>query len=326
MFGQDDAMIAGLDVRELEDADWDAVADLVNMHDHQGLTGDLLRERHRNWETGDPRMWVVATNEAGEVMAYARSARRKSDPSGKFSTNLYVHPSVEGRGIGRSLYERNQLFAAENGADHLVVIVEDCADRGNAFAKQAGFYPIQHLFESKLNLETFDAAPFLMRKQELESEGYRFMSLIEAGDTIESWRRLHELDSETDVDTPGFENWGFRPFERYLHETRDSSIYMLGGVHVAEFEGEWVGQNIVTSHPTGEMHTDYSGVRREHRGKGLAQTLKALGAEFCRQCGAKVLVTNNDERNAAMLAVNAKFGFVVQPGFRIYRKDLNMAG
>lgn len=315
-------IIADVSIRDFADSDWDSVAALMNLHKNLGVTGDLLRERQSGWKPGDPRTMVVAVDGGGEIVAFARSGRRFSDPEGKFSIALCVHPKFEGRGLGRRLHALNESFARSHGGRLLGVVVEDERPRSSRFAELAGFYPIQHLFQSKLDVTNFDAAPYHLLQRELESVGYEFKSLVEIGDTIENWRKLHELDSKSDLDTPGVENWGPRPFERYLQDTRHSKFYLEGGIHVAVFEGEWVGTNIVTGHPSGEPHTDYTGVLRDHRGKGVAQVLKALGIEFCRRSNAAVLITNNDERNAPMLAINAKLGFVVKPGFRLYRKDL----
>ncbi len=310
-------------VRDLIDADWEAVAEIMNVHDSECVSADALRDRNSAWVEGDSRQVLVAMDDNGDILGYARSIHRSADPEGKFHTSLYVRPDAEGRGIGRELYARNEAFALAHGALRLTVGINDWGTRGEDFAKRNGFYPTQHLFESKLDLTAYDPTLSIERQRKLEEAGYQFFSLEEVGDTTENWKRMHHLDSVSDLDTPGYENWGPRTFERYLQELRESADFTAGGVFIGDWRGEWVAIHMVKNHGReGEMQTDYSGVLREHRGKGLAQVLKMLGAEYCRASGAKILSTHNDERNAPMLAINAKLGFVVEPGFRFFRKDI----
>ena len=319
---QHDRMAGEPLIRELRNEDFDYVAELMNLRENEGLTGDLLRERNAHWDEGDSRLMLVAES-SGTVIACGRSVRRQSDPKGKFNINIFVHPDFERRGLGRELLARTETFAREHSGGHLITNINDSSARGHMFLERNGFQCVQHLFESILDLSKFDPADHLDLKRNLENEGYVFHCLDDLGNTEENWRRIHELDSTTDLDTPGFENWGLRPFDRYCREVRDFSGFSPKGAFIAEWKGEWVGLHMVKRDPRpNEMRTDYTGVRREHRGKGLAQALKALGAEYAKRTGAKTLLTNNDERNVPMLAVNLKFGFVVQPGFKTYRKDL----
>lgn len=295
----------------------------MNLQRDRGLNAEVLKERNARFIEGDHLFFLVAVADSSEVVAYARSTRRASEPAGQFSVDFVVHPSHERRGLGRRLYECVSNYAIEHGAGHLVGFVDDPSERGHRFAERNGFTCVQHLFESKLDLALVDMREFRPLEERLVSEGYTFTSMADFGDTLDNWKRLHELDSVTDLDTPGVENWGHRPFDRYYREMRETSGFMPEGIFVAEREGEWVALHMVSRHSlAGVMQTDYTGVRREHRGKGLAQALKARGVAFAKSTGATFLRTYNDERNAPMLAINAKFGFVVEPGFKTYRKDL----
>jgi GNAT superfamily N-acetyltransferase len=295
----------------------------MNLYNKRSLTAEILLQRASLWDDDDPRQLLVATDERGALVGYAKSERKKSEPAGKFGISVFVHPNDVGKGLGRGLLSQCETFALKNGCTHVLTSVNESYPRGAVFVGKAGFVPVQHLFESRLALDAFDSAPFLAVKPRLEEAGYRFTSFGEEGDTEENWRKLHELDSTTDEDTPGFENWGRSAFEDYRQTLRTGHAFTLAGIHVAVKDGEWVGVNFVKPTPVeGEICTEYTGVLREHRGKGLAQVLKAIGIQYAKDSGADTMSTFNDERNAPMLAVNRKLGFVAQPGFYVYRKEL----
>jgi mycothiol synthase len=313
-------------IQDLQDGDWDAVASLLDIYDRDGYTGDMLRDSSSRWMVGDPRLRLVVRDSEGKIVAYVRSLRRGSDPPGKFTVVASVHPDHTGRGLGQRLVVRGEAFALENGALFVDCYIKEQLSRSLAFAELAGYVRIQRLFESTLQLIDADLEPFIRRRLELEQEGYRFFSLLDAGDTDENRHRLFELDLTTDVDTPGSENWGRRSYEQYCRDEFQSFGFAAEGVHVAALGEEWVGMNSVRRAPAdGKMWTDYSGVLREHRQRGLGSVLKALGIAYAKSTGAKTLSTHNDERNVPMLKVNSKFGFVPEPGLLIYRKrfDLN---
>ena len=68
--------------------------------------------------------------------------------------------------------------------------------------------------------------------------------------------------------------------------------------------------------------------RREARGRGIALALKLRVAKYALELGYKTIRTDNDTRNAPMLAINDKLGFVRQPALisvvKFYRDDENI--
>lgn len=310
-------------LRDLVDNDWDAVADLYNFYETSGVTGEILRQRQSNWNDGDPRLLKIASDDAGKIIGYCRSARRSSEPEGVFRISVFIDPAFSGRGLGRHLTGIAEEFVTANGGVSPMVSVEETCIRGREFAEKFGYSPVQHLFESRLDLPIFDPIPYNAPHEALGAQGIVFTSMEELGDSEESWRKLYELDSKTDGDTPGSEFWNIGGYEEYVARTKGSHGFSLAGIHLALQGDQWVGVNIVVDSPKeGEMATAYTGVLREFRGKGVAQVLKVIGIQRAQSLGAGVMVTNNDERNAPMLAINKKLGFVELPGFYVYRKDL----
>jgi GNAT superfamily N-acetyltransferase len=315
---------AALTTREVRDEDWGGIAALINQYETDGVTGEILLARSNRWTEGDPRLQLVTVDGDGKVFGYARSLRRASDAVGRFSTMVYVDKAFAGRGLGLALITQAESHARHHGATFLISFVTETCERGLKFAAQSGYRPSQRLFESKLRLGEFDPTSYLAAKARLEEEGYRFTTLAKEGVTDSNCRRLYKLDSVIDIDTPGYENWGERSYEQYLKDEHESHGFTPAGVFIAERGGEWVAMTAVRPSPiAGQFHIDYTGVLRNHRGKGLAHVLKALAILYALDEGGQVMQTNNDDRNVAMLKINQEMGFVPQPGFHVMRKELN---
>jgi RimJ/RimL family protein N-acetyltransferase len=76
-----------------------------------------------------------------------------------------------------------------------------------------------------------------------------------------------------------------------------------------------VGIAAVALYPERNLaYNAFTGVDRDYRGRGLAQALKLLASRFAQRHGASSIATDNDSRNAPMLAINRKLGYRPQPG------------
>jgi GNAT superfamily N-acetyltransferase len=79
---------------------------------------------------------------------------------------------------------------------------------------------------------------------------------------------------------------------------------------VAFVEGELVGMTMIrVDRPSGRAQNNLCGVRRPYRGRGLALLLKSHSLRRAAELGATIALTDNDETNAPMLAVNTRLGY-----------------
>ena len=67
---------------------------------------------------------------------------------------------------------------------------------------------------------------------------------------------------------------------------------------------------------------DLTGVKRAHRGRGIASALKATQIRWAKEQGFGSLQTANEVRNAPIRHLNAKHGYVLEPGAVIVRRAL----
>jgi mycothiol synthase len=68
---------------------------------------------------------------------------------------------------------------------------------------------------------------------------------------------------------------------------------------------------------------DLTGVKRAHRGRGIAAVLKAAQIAWAKEQGFTSLQTSNEVRNAPIRHLNAKHGYVLEPGVVIVRATIS---
>ena len=61
--------------------------------------------------------------------------------------------------------------------------------------------------------------------------------------------------------------------------------------------------------PSGRAQNNVTGTRKAFRGHGLARLLNTHSLHIAGKRGATIAITDNDESNAPMLAVNTKLGY-----------------
>ncbi|WP_338044239.1 GNAT family N-acetyltransferase [Paenibacillus oryzisoli] len=128
----------------------------------------------------------------------------------------------------------------------------------------------------------------------------------------------YEVMSRLTSDTPDAQDALNMPYEIFL-----SIIEKINpkSVFFAMKEKEIIGITLLK--PQREaMHTIFTGVSRDFRGKGIARALKLLSIRFSRDIGVLKLRTNNRSTNAPMLAINQALGYISEPGKWILEKKM----
>jgi mycothiol synthase len=119
---------------------------------------------------------------------------------------------------------------------------------------------------------------------------------------------MHQVAQEADPDVPAARPVRTGSFERW--RLRNLGPLAIRELSFAALEGdEVVGYAIVGRSRSGEPTHWMTGVRRDHRGRGIATALKSAQIAAAREAGVSVLRTQNDFANAAMRHVNEKLGY-----------------
>ena len=290
--------------------DVSALVDLLNTSYLEPATVEVwLKDQEEERAKGNILQQVVAFDTSGRIAGYLEVKREYGtwDP-GRMILWLIVAPDARNQGIGTRLYEEGLRFVREMSANKLDTSVRDDDATSLAFAERRGFQIDLHVYGSRLDVPTFDEAPFAGAIEAAEATGIRFFSMADLGNTPEAQRRLYELNKYIDGEVPG---------ERLFPSLEEFSAMVFGGEwyvpdgQIIAADGErWVGMSAVGYFPDKDrMRVMVTGVDNEYRGRGIGLALKLLAHRVAKKYGVKSLVTGNAAHNAPMLAINEKLGY-----------------
>jgi GNAT superfamily N-acetyltransferase len=297
---------------------------------------EALRDEERHVDSEAIRADIVAEISTGTdaaptdslIVGRALARRGPWDPPGRFTVNVVVHPSHRRRGIGARLLRRVAQFAQARGATRLRCDVGDHHPEGVRFAERHAFHAERHVFESTLDLTSFDSSHFASDVAAAEDAGFLFASLAELGDTDEHRRRLYALHVETGRDVPG-SSGTWEPYDVYARGFFARDTYRSDGQWIVldtRAGNRWAGIVQLAWNPAARTaHQEMTGTVRDYRGRRLTLPLKVKALARAREWGATSVTTQNDSLNAPMLAVNRRLGFQRRSGYYKMYRDLTDA-
>lgn len=295
--------------------DFGRIAEIISKINPEPVTAAELAEWDANRSPEAILQHTAAVDDADYIVGFGIAMRSPWTKPGKFWMEITVDPDHRRRGIGAQLYDNALNFTRSQGAACLEGEVRDHDHTSYAWAEQRGFKTQRHIFESTLDLKTFDETPFVDAISATEQAGFRFFTLADLADTEEVRHKLYTLNRATVLDIPGAED-GFPPFEQFQKFVFDASWYRADGQVVVANGDSWAGfAALAYNQETNSMNHHMTGVDRSYRGRGLTLPLKLLAIRCARKYSADYMRTNNDSQNAPMLAVNRKLGYRPEPGF-----------
>ena len=317
---------SGLTIRPFQpdDAEYAALVDLHNaVHPQQPTSVEALRHRA---ETRPPQIkharYVALLDGALVGQASYGQALGMYHPQ-KFFVYTGVRPDLQGRGVGRALYEALTADLAAHSPISLRTEVREDEARTRRFLEERGFVEDSRSWESWLDVQAFDPAPFAGKVERVAAQGLRLTTLSELMVSDPDHRRkLYELDCEATLDEPMPEPFtppGQEAFDRWVF---DNPGLCPDGFFVAVDGERYAGlSSLFTSQ--GEPDTlsvGFTGVGRDYRRRGIALALKLLSVDYARRVGAKRIKTGNASTNRPMLSINEALGFQKQPAWINYLK------
>lgn len=301
------------------ETDFVRIAELLTCVEPVPVSVDELVEDESRYVPGKIRRRLVALSEHDYIVGYALAVHYPSQGKGKFHIQIVVDPAFRNRGIGASLYDQALAFVREQGAEVVYCEVQERFPEALRFARHRGFAIHLHEVGAALDLPSLDERRFHGVLEAVEQSGIRISSLAQEGNTLDNQRRLYEINRIAALDNPSSDGT-FPSFEVWLKLIPGSADFQPAGqivaIDTARADGAYIGFSGVSYiAETNIAETLLTGVAQGYRGRGIATALKLHVSRFAVAHGATQIVTRVNSKNRAMLAINAKLGFRVEPGF-----------
>ncbi len=259
-------------------------------------------------------IWLLA-EEDGHVVGAGYALTGWHTPPHRAIGAALVVPERRGRSTGDELRAVLERWAGEHGATELEGPVAEEDEGSIAWTAERGYEEAGRNSRMVLDLTAIDAP------EVTPPAGIELVTWAERPELAEG---LWEVAREAGPDIPGEEETDAGPFDEWLDRDMSGSGDRPEAVFVAIENGEVLGYaKLAFSDETKERaYHDLTGVKRAHRGRGIAAALKATQITWAKENGFRTLQTSNEVRNAPIRHLNAKHGYVLEPGVVIVRATI----
>lgn len=238
---------------------------------------------------------VLIHDQAGELAARAWVNRR---------SEVDVHPSRRGLGLGRSLLDWVEVRARETGTEWVAQTVPDGDEAAVALVRAHGYRPMVTAWQLEIAL-TEEPEP------NEEPEGVTVRP-FRPGDEYPVHLLTEDAFDEWQPRRKSYEEWALLAVERRTFAAGLSSLAFV--------DGQLVGAVLALDVPgTDEGYVERVAVRSDQRGRGIArlllrQTFRGFRLQGKRSC---TLWTHSD---TGALALYQRVGMTIRRSSTVYRK------
>jgi GNAT superfamily N-acetyltransferase len=315
-------------LRAFAEADYPAYVALANeSYPEYQWTEAEVRHFDDDWKPEGYFHRRVIAVEAGLPIGYSDLFHsRGAFVPDNYNLELVVRPTERRRGIGTTLYRDALAALLPRRPRWIRNQVKESDLPGVAFATKIGAVELRRDWESRLDVASFDPAPFADALRRAAEAGVRITTLAEELKADpEAVRKAWVLHAEARIDVPSIDPPSPSPFERFEHEVLRSPFALPEAHFLAVRAGRYVGESSMGKEGTdpGVIYQHLTAVLRDERGKGIAMALKLETIEYAKRERLREIRTWNASINRPMLAINEALGFAKQPAWIVFGKDLS---
>ena len=317
-----------IEIRSYTPADYEGIAAVVSAsRPFNPFTAAELE--HRDRQKPERISWVRLVAEAQDTglvgVAYGGQNPWVYHPQ-RFFINIATLPDWETTALQVQLYDA--LLDSLDAYDPTILQAQAREDEPVrvAFLESRGFVEIERSWESRLDPRTVDLEKYSVLAQKLYARGIEIVTLAELRGRDDDYaRKIHALDEAAGAGEPSNVPYTHPPFDEFYTELFESPDLLPEGFFIALEDDRYVGISHVwkNSAEKGTLDTGFTGVLPAYRRMGIATALKVCAVDYAQKHGFTMIKTHNNQRNRAMLAINERFGFVKQPAWIDYKKEIS---
>ncbi len=309
-------------IRPFEPTDIARLVEIVNSQIPEPTTVEDFERGERNRPATVKLQRYAAVSADGHMIGYGLAEHAPWHKPGEFFYRVRVEKPYQRQGAAAALHKMVEAWAIEQGAAKLNTDVRENDPDSQGWVERRGFIREHHIFESTLDLKTWNPEPFMDSVTAARDKGVRFTTLAAEGDDEAGFHKFYELHKVLSKDVPVYGENPFPNYEDWIKWFKDNPRFRSDAVFLAAKGDQWVAMSQLEPMANGNVYQGLTAVDRSVRGQGISLAIKVVALGWAKAEGYPQNRTNNHSANAPMLATNRRLGYVPEPGVYVYGKQV----